>query len=144
MSTNTKSKKRSPNLKSRRSRIDHPFDPAILAKAVRLARQYTIVIRPERDVGYFGSWVEFPYVMGDGQTVQACASMATEALVAVLATMLECGDPRPAPASDEKRSEQVNIRLTAFERLRLETLARQQGFRSISDFIRTTVLSRAS
>lgn len=101
-----------------------------------------MVLRPERGIGYFGSWLEFPMVMGDGPNIEACVRCTTEALVSVLAYLIESNKEIPAPSSDEKRGTQVNIRLTALEKLRLETLAQQQGFRSISDYIRTAALSR--
>ncbi len=143
MSTTSKPKK--PSKKRAVKKLDpaRPFDPAILAKAKELAGSYSIVIRPEPELGYFANWVEFPYVMADGPTVAKCAEQAKEALVASLATMLENDDSIPAPARDEKRSEQVNIRLTGFEKLRLESLANQAGFRSISDYIRAAALKSA-
>ncbi len=108
-----------------------------------LARTFSIVIQPDPDLGYVGTWIEFPLVMGDGPSIEECVASTKESLLAALSVILENGDPIPSPATDGKRSEQINIRLTGFERIRLEGLARQQGFRSISDFIRTTLLSRA-
>lgn len=105
--------------------------------------KYRLVIETNADGGYLGSWLEFPYVMGDGETIEACARNAQEALEGVIAHLLETGKPIPAPASDENRTEQVNIRLTAFEKARIEAMARQGGFRSISDYIRASAMSKA-
>jgi uncharacterized protein (DUF1778 family) len=57
--------------------------------------------------------------------------------------MLEDGQVPPAPASEQKRTEQVNVRLTTEERLLLEEAAHNKGFRGISDFVRTTSLAQA-
>jgi len=83
-------------------------------------------------------------VLGLGDTPQACYTETIELLVSALATMLEMGDKPPLPASAGKREQQVNIRVTADERMRIEEAARQAGFRSVSDFIRAAALKAAS
>lgn len=85
-----------------------------------------------------------PTVMADGKTIEACIAELKEALTFAVATMLEMGDKPPMPASAGKREQQVNIRLTADERMRIEEAARQAGFRSVSDFIRAAALKAAS
>lgn len=54
--------------------------------------------------------------------------------------MLEDGEQPPAPASDEKRTAQLNVRLTKGEKFRIEQAARQAGVRGISDFVRYAAL----
>jgi len=61
-------------------------------------------------------------------------------MVAV-ATMIECGQRPPQPASAGRRVEQVNVRLTAEEKLLFTNAARNLGFKGISDFIRSTALN---
>ena len=56
---------------------------------------------------------------------------------------LEDDERPPSPAASGKRETQVNIRLSADEKLRLEEAARKAGFRSLSDFMRSTALSQA-
>ncbi len=152
MSTGSKSKKRSAKSSrktttrkssSRSKAIDRPFDAAILRKAKRVAASYRLVIEPEPDVGYFGRTAEMPYAMGDGETIEACIRETMDATIAAIATMLEQGQRPPTPASAAKRDRQVNIRMTADEKERLEEAARQAGFRSISDFLRTAGLDWA-
>ena len=53
----------------------------------------------------------------------------------------EQGETPPPPAGEGARTEQVNIRFSAEERLALETAARQQGFRGVSDYVRAAALS---
>ena len=55
--------------------------------------------------------------------------------------MLEEGQSPPPPASEGVRTEQVNIRFSAEEKLALETAARQHGFRSVSDYVRAAALA---
>ena len=132
--------------RARRSKkpIDRPFDPKIIKRAKDIAATYRIVIHTDEDLGYFGTSVEMPTVMADGATVEACVAELKEALIGAVATMLEMGDKPPLPASSGKREQQVNIRMTADERMRIEEAARQAGFRSVSDFIRAAALKAAS
>lgn len=120
--------------------LDRPFTAAVLKRAKAIAQQYRIILEIE-DGEYYGRGFEMPYVMADGKTAASCYKATYEALVAAVATMIENGDAPPAPSSDEKRSEQVNVRLTAMEKARLEEASRQQGFRGLSDYIRSKALN---
>lgn len=82
--------------------------------------------------------------MADGPTIEACARETLRATVAAVATMLERGERPPSPASEGKREAQINIRVTAEEKLALEESARREGFRSVSDFIRNAALSKSA
>lgn len=125
--------------------LTRPFDPAIWEQAEKIARTYHLVMVPEPDVGgYLGRTIEFPLVMADGETVEACAASVMEATTLAVATILEEGKHPPAPASEAKRDQQVNIRLTAEEKFRLEQASRAAGFRSLSDFIRAAAIRDAS
>lgn len=119
---------------------DRPFDPAILRQAREIAASYRLTFESEPDVGFVGSSVEMPGVFADGKTIESCARETLEALATTVATMLEMDERVPAPASESKREQQVHIRLTADERLRIEESARQAGFRSVSDYMRYTAL----
>jgi len=66
-----------------------------------------------------------------------------EATTLAVATLLESGEHPPAPARDGNREHQMNIRLTAEEKLALEAAARQRGFRSVSDYVRHAALERS-
>jgi predicted RNase H-like HicB family nuclease len=130
-------------LKSSRKKADRPFDPEIISKATAVANRYQMVIWFE-DGEYYGRGVELPTVFADGPTPDECVTNTREAFVTVVATLLEHGEIPPAPASEEKRDRQVNIRLTSQERLVLETRARQNGAAGISDYIRTVALASKS
>ena len=121
--------------------LDRPFDPGILSKARALAARYRILLETDEGVGFVGSAVEMPYVFADGLTPDACVAETREALAGVIAHQLEKGQPPPTPASQQKREEQVNVRLTAQEKLRLEEAARSKGFRGLSDYMRNAALA---
>jgi uncharacterized protein (DUF1778 family) len=58
-----------------------------------------------------------------------------------VATMLEDGQSPPAPAREGHRSAQVNVRMTPEEKAVLESRAKAKGFRGLSDFIRSSMLT---
>lgn len=100
------------------------------------------MIEPDPDVGYLGRTIEMPLVMSDGKTPDQCVAQVLDASAAAIATMLEGGQRPPSPSRNLKRDQQLNVRLTAEEKLQLEEAARQAGFRSISDFVRAAALDR--
>lgn len=114
----------------------------MIGRAKKIAFLYRVVIEPEGRE-YFGTSIELPNVFVHGSTETECFIKTREALTFAVATMLEMGDKPPMPASAGKREQQVNIRLTADERTRIEEAARQAGFRSVSDFIRAAALKHA-
>jgi predicted RNase H-like HicB family nuclease len=127
--------------KQSKAHLSRPFDPKLLKQARDLAAQYRIILEPNEEVGFMGNSVELPNVWGDGKTPDECVSETREALTTVIATMLEVGEMPPMPTREELRDQQINIRVTAREKLVLEEAARNKGFRGISDFVRSTSLS---
>ena len=119
--------------------ISAPFAKSILAAAGKIVEAYDIVLRREDDEWY-GHALEYPEAMGDGSTVEECFAQTRKALVVAVATMLEAGQTPPAPARQNIRTEQVNVRLTPEEKARLESRSRAKGFKGISDYIRASVL----
>jgi len=130
--------------KSRNSRkaLDRPFEVDVLGRARRIAAQYQIILQFE-DGEYYGRGLEMPFVMSDGKTPDACVRATREALMVAVATLLEAGKTAPSPASENKRTEQVNIRLTQEEKLVLEHAARSHGFRGIGDYVRSRSLAHS-
>jgi len=125
--------------KSSKKAIDRPFDPGVLRKARGIANSYQIILHFE-DGDYYGRGLEMPHVMNDGKTPDECVEKTRDILTTVIAYMLETGEVPPSPASENKRSEQVNIRVTPEEKLQLEEAARSKGFRGVSDFVRSASL----
>ena len=105
-----------------------PFDPAVLAKARKIAADYEIVMWFE-DGEWYGRGLELPHI-----------ASVRQGLVVTVATMLEDGDLPPAPARTGERTEQINIRLTASEKAMLENRSRAGGFRGVSDYVRAAAL----
>jgi hypothetical protein len=85
-----------------------------------------------------------PLAMGDGKSPDQCIDSTRAAMFAAAATILEQGRTLPVPSVEGNRSEQINIRLTAEEKLLLEQQARRQGFRGLSDLVRSAILNSLS
>jgi predicted RNase H-like HicB family nuclease len=133
---------RSTGAKSKKSlaKIDRPLDSTVLKRARDIAEQYRIVIHLEDDE-YYGEALELPGVMNDGKTPAQCIENTIDILTTSIATMLERGEIPPLPATDERRDEQVNVRLSKLEKLTFEEAARSRGFRGLSDFMRAATMS---
>lgn len=116
-----------------------PFDAAIWEQAKRIAADYEIVMWFE-DGDWYGRGLELPNTYGDGKTPAACIASVRHGLVLTVATMLEDGERPPVAGRAAQRTEQINIRLTADEKARLENRSRAGGFRGVSDYVRSSVL----
>jgi predicted RNase H-like HicB family nuclease len=143
-SAQSKTSKKTAKASRGKQALDRPFDAAILRKAGEIAGQYRLVLEQDDDGGYIGSTVEMPLAMGDGKTVDACVKSTLDGTIAAVATLLEAGEAPPSPSREGKREHQVNIRLSADEKFRLEHAAQAQGYRSLSDYMRAAALGRAS
>ena len=137
MSTTARSKR-----SSKKKEVDRPFDAAILRRAREVAQSYRIILSHE-DGMYYGRGLELPDAMNHGKTPDECVRATREILTTAVAYLLETGQTPPAPASENKRTEQINIRLTPEEKVLLEEAARSKGFRGISDFVRSVSLGNA-
>ncbi len=114
--------------------------PLITADAKALAARYRLVVERTESGRYIGSALEMPTVIIGDASEQECVRLTREGLALAVTVMRQQGKEPPSPISQKKRTQQVNVRLTAEEKLRLEETARNQGFRGISDFIRATAL----
>jgi predicted RNase H-like HicB family nuclease len=84
--------------------------------------------------------LELPTVFGDGDSAEKCIENTREALAVAVAYLMEENKKPPTPARMGKRTQQVNVRLTAEERAVLEAVAKKRGFQGLSDFIRAVAL----
>lgn len=137
----SKKSKRSAPLRKPELALDRPFARDVWSRAERTAARYGFLVQPHEELGFFARGLEMPYVMADGATPEACVRSIREALTVATATMIERGEELPVPADDSARREQIRIRVTVEEKLRLEEAAQSKGFRGISDFVRSTTLS---
>jgi len=122
--------------------LDRPFNKSILRKAENIVADYRIILERDDRLGFIGSAVELPTVFADAKTPERCYRATQDALTVAVATMLECGQRPPQPASAKKRNEQVNVRLTSEEKILLSNAASNLGFKGISDFLRNAALNR--
>ncbi len=137
-SLSNKSKKRSAKKKSA-AELRRPFAPKVWKQATDLAKRYQVIMHFE-DGAYYGTGLEIPGANGDGPDPAACLKDVREAMAAVVGIMIEDGQQPPVPASSAGRAVQVNIRMSPREKLMVEELSRQQGFRGISDYIRAKAI----
>jgi predicted RNase H-like HicB family nuclease len=121
--------------------LDKPFKESIVRKAKKLVADYRIILERNERLGFIGSSVEIPTVFADAKTPEKCYRATQEALMVAVATMIKCGQRPPQPASMGLRTEQVNVRLTAEEKLLFSNAAMNLGFKGISDFIRSIALN---
>ena len=122
--------------------LNRPFKQSVLRKAKNIVDDYRIILERNDRLGLIGSSVELPTVFADAKTPDKCYQATQEALMVAVATMIECGQRPPQPSSANRRTEQVNVRLTCEEKLFLANAATNLGFKGISDFIRNTALNR--
>ena len=117
--------------------------PAVLRKAQKLVDGYRIVIEPSGKAGFVGSAVEFPTAFARGKTREKCLKATREVLTAAVATMIHLGGTPPAPASAQRRTAQVNVRLTPTEKDLMTRAAAESGFKGLGDFLRATAMTSA-
>ena len=123
----------------RNQALDRPFAREILAQAKRIVADYQIILECE-DGRWYGRGLEMPHVFGDGNSPTSCIADTRSALTSAVAYLLEGGEMVTPPARLGRRSQQVNVRLTAEEKAILEGTARRRGFEGLSDFIRAAAL----
>ncbi len=121
-------------------KLNKDFGKKTLETARKFAEKYEVIIIFE-DGEYYGKGLEMPMVFGDGKTPNQCVKNLRDALTYAVAHLIETGKPVPAPASEGKRTEQVNVRLTVEEKLILASSAKSHGYRGLADYIRAKVLA---
>ena len=114
--------------------------PAVLRKAEKLVDGYKIVIEPHKQSGFLGSAVEFPTAFAKGKTREKCLEATKEVLTAAVATMIHLGGTPPAPAAAQRRTAQVNVRLTPTEKDLMARAAAESGFKGLGDFLRAAAI----
>jgi len=137
----SRSSKNSSKTGAKSKALNKPFKESIVRKAGKIVADYRIILERNERLGFIGSSVELPTVFVDAKTPEQCYRATQEALMVAVATMIECGQRPPQPASAGRRTEQVNVRLTAEEKLLFANAAMNLGFKGISDFIRNTALN---
>jgi predicted RNase H-like HicB family nuclease len=138
----SRSSQNSSKNEAKSKRLTKPFKDSIVCKAKKLVTDYRIILERHDRLGFIGCSVELPTVFADAKTPEECYKATEKALMVAVATMIESGQRPPQPASARRRTEQVNVRLTAEEKLLFSNAAMNLGFKGISDFIRNSALDR--
>lgn len=138
----SRSLKNSSKSVAKSKRLELPFKESVVRKAKKIVADYRIILERNNSLGFIGSSVELPTVFADAKTPEKCYKATEDALMAAVATMIECGQRPPLPSSAKRRTEQVNVRLTAEEKLLFSNAAVNHGFKGVSDFIRNSALDR--
>ena len=116
--------------------LEDAFGRTILAKAREFVRGYRIILERNAELGYIGNSVELPTVFADDKELGECYRSTEEALIVAVATLIEEGRKPPLSSLAKRRTEQVNMRLTPDEKLRMKSKADALGYKGISDFVR--------
>ena len=111
-----------------------------LSAARKVAATYRLTLE-EVEGSWIGSAVELPNVLAQAESDTACLAKTREALAMAVAFLEHHKLPVPRPCRTPKRDKQVNIRVSAEEKLALDARARAEGFRSASDFLRAAAFS---
>jgi len=115
--------------------------PTVLREAEKLVDGYKIVIEPQKESGFVGSAVEFPTAFAKGKTREKCLKATKEVLTAAVATMIHLGGTPPQPAVAQRRTAQVNVRLTPTEKELISRAAVENGFKGLGDFLRAAAMT---
>ena len=125
--------------KGKAKNLQRPFAAKIWQAASATAAEYQVIVSCEEG-HWYGRGLELSNVFGDGPTPVKCLDSTREALTVAVAYLLEENKQPPSPAHLGKRTQQVNVRLTAEERAMLEATAKKKGYQGLSDFIRAVAL----
>lgn len=118
-----------------------PFSAGLWRKSKQVAHRYRVIIEPDDRGVFYGRALEIPTVFARGDSPEECLRETLEALTLAVATLLESGRKPPAPGAADARKSQINIRVSADEKLLLEAAAQRSGYRGVSDFLRAAGLS---
>jgi hypothetical protein len=120
--------------------VDTQRDPELIRQAHSITDEYRIILDEVSPGRFVGTASEMPRITGEGGTPDECVAETRRLLAGAAAIMLKAGQNPPRSAKARSRGEQLNVRLTAQEKLLLEDAAQSLGFRSVSDLVRTRAL----
>jgi predicted HicB family RNase H-like nuclease len=131
----------SKNFSGKHKLRDRPFSAAVRSQARRIAARFGVVVRYEPDTeAYAARAIEMPLVAGFADTPQEATREALSLAETTVAYMIEQGEEPPPPGSESPRTEQVNVRVSAEERARMEAAAQRRGL-SLVDHVRGSALA---
>lgn len=127
---------------STKESLDQPFSATVWRRATEVAGKYGMLVGAS-DNRFFAKCVEMPGIVVFGKTAEDAIEALHEPLTIAIASLLEADRKVPAPMVEGKRESQVNVKLTAEERVVVEAAAKREGFTGLSDFFRHAALRLA-
>ncbi|MFN0130919.1 MAG: type II toxin-antitoxin system HicB family antitoxin [Phycisphaerales bacterium] len=129
----------------RRPRELRPGDltPQTLERAALWVDGYRFVTERTDDGTFMAHSIELPAVVAMGDSPEAALHAAIEAQRLAVALMLHDRVHPPLPTGSGKRDQQVNVRMSAQERLLMDAAAKASGFSTIADYLRTAAIEFA-
>jgi hypothetical protein len=117
-------------------------DRLILLRAKKIVEDYRITIEKDGKCAFTGGSLELPAISANGKTPKICYEATKTALITAVAIMIQSGKKPPESNPTRKRTKQVNIRLTPYEKILLTEAAFKNGFDDLSGFVRHVVIKR--
>jgi len=114
-----------------------------MKKAYELAKKYNVIVSVDEDGdGFVASCLEWPLMIGGGDSQASAIAELEQNLAAAIDYCLQESKPFPQPQIATKRTTQVNFRTTLIEKAKMEKFAKSRGYSSIGEMIRDTVLEK--
>lgn len=114
-----------------------------MKEAQELAKRYSIVVSvDEEGDGFVASCIEWPLMVGGGDSQVKAVEELEENLAASILYCLQEHKTFPQPQIATKRTTQINFRTTPIEKITMEKFAKARGYSSVGEMIRDTVLEK--
>ncbi len=112
-------------------------------EAIELAKKYNIVVSvDEEGEGFVASCIEWPLMVGGGDTQVEAIEELEETLAASILYCWQEHKTFPQPQVATKRTTQINFRTTPIEKAKMEKFAKARGYNSVGEMIRDAVLEK--
>lgn len=125
-----------------RPSLSSQVSDAILRRAKEMSARYRLTLEQTGTGEYQARLAELPGLRIYGVSASEAEQRGRDALVVAIATMLEVGAAPPPPLAE--RRAQVNVRLSQEDRAFLESISRERGFSSLSEFVREAAMAFAA
>ena len=119
---------------------NRPFEKEILKRAAEIAAEYQLILGTE-DGEFTARGLEYSSALGIGKSEAEAIKVCREVLTTLVAYHLEKGEKFSMPSKQNLRNEQISLKVSAEEKVRIEAAAKLKGFRGVGDYLRTLALN---